>query len=209
MVTALLALGSGSSFRVSGQSPSTVTTTVFTTIINTVTSTTWFTSTSTVFGVFTTVLLTTISSTTTVAAAPQTDVAGGAVSATGAWANSAYCSSFVATRSGSVNTLGVNVKSGVGNVRIGLFDASFNLIGQTGSTPISSATTWVDAPASGSIVGGRTYWLCLQSDSSSAVIYYQYLAGSGTYKPMAFAAYPTTLSPSADPWVANLRVTYS
>jgi hypothetical protein len=208
IATAFFTIYSGPNVRVSGQAPSTITTTVFTTIINTVTSTTWFTSTSTVLGVLTTVLFTTTTSTTTIS---LPDVAGGTSFASGGWASIAYCSSFVATRSGSVTTLGVNVKSGVGNVRLGLFDASFNLIAQTGSTSIASASGWVDAPvlAPGSITGAGTYWLCVQTDNNAAVIYYSTLAGAGRDASMAYGAYPATLSPSTVPWLPNLRVTYS
>jgi hypothetical protein len=174
-----------------------VTTTIFATIFTTVSSTTFL-------GIPTTIVSTT--STTTVTVVPQTDIGGAATTSGANWVGYAYCSSFVATKSGSVQTLGINLKSGAGNALLALYDYSFNLVGQTSSFSIAGASGWVDAPASGSITGGSQYWLCTQSGTASASVWFSY--GSGEYISMTYGPYPSKASPSTDQYVPNLRITY-
>jgi hypothetical protein len=154
----------------------------------------------------TTLVSTTSTSITTVSVAPQTDTAGGASVSAGNWVGDAYCSSFVATRSGSVQTLGINLKSGAGNALLGLYDSGFNLVGQTSSFSIAGASGWVDAPASGSVTGDSEYWLCMQSDTAAASLWFAY--GSGQYFSMTYGPYTTKPSTIGDAYLPNLRVTY-
>jgi hypothetical protein len=117
-----------------------------------------------------------------------------------------------ATDSGTLSSVGINVLTASGNVRVCIYSTrtttASGLLGQSASTPV--VTGWMDLEITGvSIVQGTTYYLGVQFDDNTA---YNYLQWSGTsyYVAMVYGTFPDpsgTLSSAG--FTDNMRMTYS
>ena len=144
--------------------------------------------------------------------ASTTDTVGSTANHASA-ANAISCSPIVASASGSLVSLGLNIQSTAnGVIRMALYStfSSNKLSGLlVDSGNFTASTGWNDAPSTGvTIVSGTTYYICRQTSSTTIQFYY---ASSGTQYFVAFtyAAFPdptATLSTSAFP--RNMRMIY-
>jgi hypothetical protein len=120
-----------------------------------------------------------------------------------------------ASASGSLVSVGLNVASAVGNLRLGIYATKsatptyVTLLGQSASTP--AVTGWNDYPMTKPvvIVKGATYYPAFQQSSSSC---YVYDAGTGAnyYCAFGYAPFPDpsgTLGTGGVTW--NMRIIYT
>ena len=116
----------------------------------------------------------------------------------------------VASKSGIVRTLGINLLTAAGNIRLALYSTYSNLkfsglLGQSAST--AAVAGWNDLTVTGiTVVASTTYYICFQLSSLLADRYY---ANSGTqyYCAFAYDAFPDpTPSLTSNVATGNMRM---
>jgi hypothetical protein len=138
----------------------------------------------------------------------------------GSTANNATTSGFitgsaiVATASGTLTSIGINIQTAAGNIRVALYStysaSKFSgLLGQSADTVAVGG--WNDLSIGAvAIVSGMTYYIGLQASSGTLKMYY---AASGTqyYVTAAYAAFadPTATLSSQSGYCDNMRITYA
>jgi hypothetical protein len=121
----------------------------------------------------------------------------------------------VASANGLLKSIGLNVSTAAGNIRLGLYSTYSNnvlsgLLTQSGS--VAAITGWNDLPVpSIPIVSGTPYYPAIQNDNGSIIWYYK-ASGTNLYCTESYGTFPDptpTLSTNASAYTANMRITYA
>ena len=123
-------------------------------------------------------------------------------------------STVVASASGGLTSIGVDVQTAAGNVRLGIYStlngtpAFTGLLGQSADTVVGG-TGWMDLSVTGvTITAGTTYYVVIQATSSSFKGYYK-SGGTEYYVSYTYAAFPaTTGTLSSEGVIDTMRITY-
>lgn len=119
----------------------------------------------------------------------------------------------VASASGTIKTIGMNLKTAAGNIRLALYSTysggKFSgLLGQSAST--TAVAGWNDLPIGAvSVVKDATYYIVAQLDNNTAAAYY-IASGTRIYGTFTYGAFPDptgSLSEQAN-ILFNMRITY-
>ena len=116
--------------------------------------------------------------------------------------------------SGFVTTIGINLKTAVGNARVAIYNNTLNapdtLMDESSSEV--AVDGWNDLNVSTSISAGITYWLAFQVDSGSAYVYYNN-SGSSYWLNQSYGAFPAYVYAAANRTpsgiTANMRLNYT
>ena len=142
-------------------------------------------------------------------AATSIDTIGDALNGASALVGQVEIFSITATASGTLSSIGLNLKSAAGNIRVAIWDVSGNLLGESSST--TAVVGWNDLAITGvSIVNGTPYRLGYQQDNSSTTVYYEWAPGEESYISQSYGAFPNPLgSPTVGNFIRNMRMTYN
>jgi hypothetical protein len=110
------------------------------------------------------------------------------------WLNYLWAQSFVASASGTITQIQVNVKVNVGNIRLAIYADSGGapgaLLGETSSVAAASGWNVLDLLSSVTIVSGTTYHLAAQCSDNTCSIYYKAGITASYRNPYAYGAFP-------------------
>ena len=135
----------------------------------------------------------------------------GNTSANGNPAGSVFWQPILASRSGALVSVGLNIKTAAGNIRTALYSIAGALLAESASVAVAAG--WNDPSVTGvNIVANTEYVVAFQLSSLLAYSYYR--AGTGSflaYKAQAYAAFPASLPAGATLFAGteNMRLTYT
>jgi hypothetical protein len=149
-----------------------------------------------------------------VQAANATDTAGDASANTAGNANYQQESPVTASASGTLQTVGANVQTAAGSIRVGIYSDDgtgkpLTLLGQSASTPAVSGWNDLTITSPPSIVSGTKYHLVVNTDSGSLRLYYKSSAGEYYYAKTYGPFDATWAGSTTQGFLFNMRMTYS
>jgi hypothetical protein len=131
----------------------------------------------------------------------RTPTGGGAVSTAGAWYSSAsagtssdgganymFCTA-TTPNAGTAKKLRVHYTGTTGNVKIALYDTSFNRL-STGCTVTGIAAGWNECTISDYTVTNQAYQVCFDSDAATTYTVNTDAGGTRYWYSMAYASFP-------------------
>jgi len=117
----------------------------------------------------------------------------------------------LASNKGTLISVGLNVKTAVGNIRTAIYSIANALLGESSS--VAAATGWNDLAISGvTIVKGTEYCLAFQASSNSLSVYKRAASPTGfrAIKAQAYGAFPASLAAGTlQTDLMNMRMIYA
>ena len=131
------------------------------------------------------------------------------------WIGGVICHNFTANTTGQVTTVGLNVYTAVGNIRVAVYanNASNNypgtLLGESSS--LAAATNWNDlAVGNVYITNGVVYWLCLQVSDNTLNLYDKLTGMTGRSAVQSYGAFPNPIVTTVgNVFMPNMRINYN
>ncbi len=144
-----------------------------------------------------------------------TDTIGDTSSSQSGEQNWAQAVPITASASGTLQTVGVNIQTAAGNLRVAIYADSSGapgaLLGQSSS--VAAVTGWNDVSVTSvTITASTKYWVAVNCDSASLSVYVKFgqPPQSLAYRAWSYGAFPNPFgSPTYTSQTYNMRITYS